>query len=117
MRLTLTDISLRQLRPPTRGKKMYRDTTLAGFAVRVSQAGAKTFVLVHGRQRQFLTIGRYPIITLAQARAEAKRILAEKTLGQHQPRSIKFEVAYDLFKTHHCATKKPRTSKDYRRMA
>lgn len=116
MRLTLTDISVRQLRPPTRGQKMYRDETLAGFGVRVSQAGAKTFVLVHGRQRQFLTIGRYPIITLAQARAEAKRILAEKILGQHQPRSIKFEDAYDLFKTHHCATKKPRTSKDYRRM-
>jgi hypothetical protein len=72
--------------------------------------------LVHGRQRQFLTIGRYPIITLAQARAEAKRILAEKTLGHHQPRSIKFEDAYDLFKKHQCATKKPRTSKDYRRM-
>jgi hypothetical protein len=46
-------------------------------------------------------------------RGEAKRILAERTLGQHQPKTIKFEDAYELFKQHHCARMKQRTSDDY----
>jgi integrase len=111
--MQLTDITVRQLRAPDSGQRLYRDDGLAGFGVRVSQGGTKTFVLVHGRQRQFLTIGRYPIISLAQARDEAKRFLAERTLGQHQPKTIKFEDAYELFKQHHCARKKERTSIDY----
>jgi hypothetical protein len=54
VRLTLTDIFVRQLHPSASGQKMYRDATLAGFGIRVSQAGTKTFVLVHGRDRQFI---------------------------------------------------------------
>jgi integrase len=94
---------------------MYRDAGLPGFGVRVSQAGTKTFVLVHGRDRQFVTIGRYPIITLAQARTEAKSLLAKKTLGLLQPKSITFEEAYEKFKTEHVATKRARTQYDYKR--
>jgi len=38
VRLTLTDLSVRKLQPPERGQRMYRDSTLPGFGVRVSQA-------------------------------------------------------------------------------
>ncbi|HEY7297917.1 MAG TPA: integrase arm-type DNA-binding domain-containing protein, partial [Xanthobacteraceae bacterium] len=115
MRLTLTDLTVRQLQPPERGQKMYRDETLAGFGVRVSQAGTKTFVLVHGRDRQFTTIGRYPIISLAEARSQAKQLLAKKTLGLLQPQAVSFEEAFEQFKAQHIATKRPRTQYDYKR--
>jgi integrase len=93
----LTDISLRSLKPPAKGQRMYRDDTLAGFGVRVSQGGTKTFVLVHGADRQFTTIGRYGIVKLAKARDEARRILAERTLGKVRPRSITFAHALEVF--------------------
>lgn len=83
--MRLTDITVRNLPVPENGQKSYGDEGVPGFACRVSQGGTKTFVLMHGRDRQLITIGRYPTITLADARTEAKRLLAEKTLGKHRP--------------------------------
>jgi hypothetical protein len=47
--------------------------------------------------RQLITIGRYPTITLSQARDEAKRLLAERTLGKHRPRNFPWEHAEKRF--------------------
>lgn len=74
----LSDAFVRTVKPPEKGQAEYRDS-LPGFTLRVSQGGTKTFSLTVDRQRQ--TIGRYPIITLSQARERAKTILAEKQLG------------------------------------
>jgi len=98
MRLSLTDLSVKNLAPPATGQRTYLDQTIAGFGVRVSQGGTKTFMLMYGPARRLLTLGRYPIISLAQARQKARAILAEKTLGIHQevPRT-NFEEAYAVF--------------------
>lgn len=95
--MSLTDITVKSLKAPDNGQVTYPDETLPGFGVRVSQGGSKSFVLVHGRNRQRTTIGRYPIISLSDARTEAKRILAENTLGKHRPQAIKFEDALTEF--------------------
>lgn len=61
-----------------------RDDEVEGLELRVSPVGVKTFsirVSVRRRWRR-LTIGRYPKITLAQARAEARRIVGEAELQQ-----------------------------------
>jgi hypothetical protein len=63
----LTEIVLRNLKPPERGQKTYIDDSLAGFGVRISQGGTKTFTLVHGINRRRVTIGRHPIISLSAA--------------------------------------------------
>lgn len=114
--MRLTDISVRALKAPGRGQITYSDDALAGFGVRVSQGGTKTFVVVHGPTRRRITIGRFPIIGLADARAEAKRILAEETLGKHRPRTISFDAAkYEFLaasKRKHRAT----THRDYVRL-
>src|SRR5580700_6409778 len=112
--MLLTDISVRALKPADR-QRTYFDDTLGGFGVRVSPGGTKTFVLIHGRNRTRATIGRLGIITLAQARVVAKRILAQKTLGQYEPATKKFGEAYELFKAEHVAKKKARTQYDYQR--
>ena len=49
--------------------------------IRLSQGGSKTFIVMIGSGKRF-TIGRYPAVSLAEARTEAKRILAEKQLGK-----------------------------------
>jgi integrase len=93
----LTDIAIRNLVAPENTQVTYTDDTLPGFGVRVSKGGAKSFVLVHGRSRRRTTLGRYPIITLAQARAKAKQLLAAKTLGRHAPQTTTFTAALDLY--------------------
>jgi len=93
----LTELEVRNLPAPPKGQKLYRDDALPGFGCRVSQGGTRTFVLVHGADRQFLTLGRYPIITLSEARTEAKRFLAEKTLGKMRPKSLTYAQARELF--------------------
>ena len=97
---------------PQKGQKIYTDDTLRGFGCRVSQGGTRTFVLQHGANRQLVSIGRYPIITLSEARTQAKRILAEKVLGRHQPETVRYEDALHLFMIAVRQKKKPRTYTD-----
>jgi hypothetical protein len=74
-------MTVQKIPKPQSGQKLYGDDTLPGFGVRVSFGGSKTFVLTVGTERQRITIGRYPIVTLAQARDKARTILAERQLG------------------------------------
>jgi integrase len=112
----LTDISLRQLPVPEKGQRIYFDDTLPSFGCRVSRGGTRSFVIQHGADRQLITIGRYPIISLSEARTEAKRILAECTLGKHRSKSIPFAEALALFIAACEQQNKPRTVKDYTRL-
>jgi integrase len=73
-------MTIQKLPAPESGQRFYRDDTLIGFGLRVS-AKSKTFVLILGKERQYITIGRYPVVTLAQAREKARTILAERQLG------------------------------------
>jgi integrase len=114
--MRLTDISIRSLPQPEKGQKTYSDDALSGFGVRVSQGGTKTFVVVHGPTRERLTIGRYPVLSLADARAEAKRLLAERTLGKHRPKSVTFDEARDEFLKEKEASKRANTIRDYKRL-
>lgn len=114
--MRITDLSLRALQPPEKGQKTYFDDTLSGFGVRVSQGGSKMFVLIHGTDRRRTSLGRVGIITLAQAREQGRRLLAEKTLGIVQLPTASFAEAKDLFLAS-CETRlRDRTISDYRRL-
>lgn len=84
--MRLTDLSIRSLEPPERGQRTYFDDAIPGFAVRVSQGGARSFVLQVRNPRRLITLGRYhpQLFTLAQARQRARDILARKQLGQDE---------------------------------
>jgi hypothetical protein len=91
--LRLSDLKIRSLKAPPR-QTFYRDEGLAGFGIRVTPKGAKSFAVMHGSERRLTTIGRFPIISLAEARAAAIRLLAQKTLGTYQKRSVRFPPTY-----------------------
>jgi len=111
--MRLTDISIRALKPTAEGATIFYDDTLTGFGVRVSEGGTKSFVLTHGRRRVRETIGRVGVVSLQDARTEAKRRLAEYTLGREKPRSIGWTDALDKYLDEVVTTCKPRTHADY----
>lgn len=114
--MRLTDISVRALPVPAQGQKTYYDAILPSFGCRVSQGGTRTFIVIAGADRQRTTIGRFPVISLAEARTEAKRILAERTLGKHRPRTIAWDDAVDLYLAECKLKNKERTVADYDRL-
>ncbi|GAA0007630.1 tyrosine-type recombinase/integrase [Bradyrhizobium diazoefficiens] len=112
----LTDTSLRALAVPSKGQRTYFDEVVPGFGCRVSQGGTKSFIVQLGADRRLITIGRYPLISLAKAREEAKRLMAERTLGRFRPQSIPWDEARELFLATCAQKNKPRTVRDYRRL-
>lgn len=114
--MQLTDLSIRALKSPQKGQKYYFDDSLTGFCCRVSQGGAKSFLVLVGKDRRHITIGRYhpEILPLAKARAEAKRILAEHTLGKVRPQSITYPAAVELFLADKAQARRPSTVKGYK---
>lgn len=109
--MNLTDPTFRRLRVPEKGRVTYSDDAVPGFGVRVSATGAKSFVLLVGRARRRITIGKHPTITLQQARARAREILAQRVLGKDELPSVKFEDALPIFLMSHYGDHyiKPRT--------
>jgi integrase len=114
--MRLTDIRLKALAPPEKGAKVYYCDSLQGFGVRVSQGGTKAFILATGKNRDRVTIGRYPIVGLAEAREVAKNLLAERQLGRHQTPTISLGAAIDLFTEQHVANLAPRTQSELTRL-
>ena len=113
---SLTELSIKALPLPTKGQKYYPDHALSGFGIRVSQGGTKTFVLLHGIRKQKILIGRHGIITLSEARAKARAILAEKTLGQYQAKTITFAKMRELFIANSEKKNRPSTAAEYKRL-
>jgi hypothetical protein len=64
-----SDVWLRSLKPPAKGQRAFWDDKLACFGVRCSQGGTKTFVLK--LRNEFITLGRFGVLSLAEARTEA----------------------------------------------
>jgi integrase len=81
---TLTDKIVKALPAPTSGNKLYYDGEVKGFALRVTAAGARAFVLNYragGRERRY-TIGSFPEWSAAAARKEAGELKKLVDRGQ-----------------------------------
>jgi integrase len=113
--MRLTDLSIKTLEAPEKGAIVYPDSVLTGFGVRISEGGTKSFVLTHGKLRKRETIGRVGVLTLQDARTEAKRRLAEYTLGKTVPRPVAWNMAVTIYLEEVRRRLKPRTHADYKR--
>ncbi|HVU20731.1 MAG TPA: Arm DNA-binding domain-containing protein [Rhizomicrobium sp.] len=111
--MRLTDIVVRNLKVPQKGAVIFSDDVLSGFGVRVSEGGTKSFVLIHGARRTRETIGRVGVISLAEARAEAKLRLARYTLGKDKPKAISWTDAKDEYLAERESKLRPRTLQSY----
>ena len=115
--IALTDISVRHLKPVPGRRVTYLDKSLKGFGIRVTEQGQMSYVLTYGPNRTRVKLGEVGIVKLADARAKARTILAERQLGIHQPRGHEtYEKAVEAFLEACRAKNKPRTVRDYTRL-
>lgn len=71
------------------GRRVLWDADVRGFGLRVTASGTKSWVVKYraeggGRQapQRLMSLGRYPTVSVAQAREAAKKIVAGASLGQ-----------------------------------
>jgi hypothetical protein len=87
----LTKRSVDGLLPPAKGQAVLWDTEVRGFGARILPSGTKTFILQYrnpeGIQRR-INIGRYGILTVDQARDQAKLHLASVIKAKIPPTRI-----------------------------
>src|SRR5260221_12470577 len=114
--MRLTELSIRALKSPKKGAQIFYDNTVPGFGGRVSQAGTKSFILTHGVRRQRETIGRVGVVDLSEAHQEAKRRLAEYTLGKHRARAVGWNFALQEYHAQVKAKRRANTHYEYTRV-
>jgi integrase len=121
----LTDKIIRALETPDKGNRIAYDVGLPGFGIRVTTAGAKSFVLNYRRKADGLerryTIGTFPAWSVTAAREEAKRLKREVD-GGGDPVG-KFKAAREAptvaslcarFEAEHLPRLRPSTAQMYR---
>lgn len=96
----LTDIVVSRLKQPG----TYYDQTTPAFGIRVGK-NRKTWFVIRGRKRMRTSIGRYPTVSLANARKQALALLASPVTKA--PEVPKFTEALQKFYDVHLPTLKP----------
>jgi len=114
-----------RLSAPAAGQAFARDTELKGFAVRITTSGARSFILekrIDGKVKR-LTLGRYPELTVEQARKEAHKFLGHIATGRNpsaekKQKTLQGTTLQQAFDDFVIARKnlKPRTLYDYQRL-
>jgi len=84
MALHLTKRICETAAPTGKGWSTLWDADVRGFGLRVRRSGRRVFVVFyrsHGGEKRLLTLGRFPELSLEEARRLAKKTLAEVVVG------------------------------------
>jgi hypothetical protein len=87
-RVLLTEIVARNIKPTSKRFTVW-DTSLPGFGLRVSARTKTWTVMLDRQQRRRISVGRYPAMTLKDARIEARRLIDAPEANTRRP------VSYD----------------------
>jgi len=121
----LTDRLVRALERPPAGNKIYYDTEIAGFGLRITANDARSFILNYhrrsdGRERRY-TVGGHPAWSVAAARERAAELRRHVDAGGDPVGELELERGAptvndlaDRFENEHLPRKRPSTAKDYR---
>ena len=84
--MKLTKTAVEKLKPPAAGQAFFRDDELRGFALRITAAGTKSYVVekLVGRKVRRITIGRANVLSAEVARKRAQEMLG-KIAGGRDP--------------------------------
>jgi len=122
--IKLTDPFIRNFPKPEKRLEYY-DTYVSGLIVRITPTGHKSFSYryrFNNKVKRF-TIGSYPKISLADARAEVGNLerkikdgidpLAEQKARRNKPEPKNFEYLVEQFKDQHLPRLRPSTQRTY----
>ncbi|MDX7693352.1 site-specific integrase [Aeromonas caviae] len=126
-RIKFTKKELEKLPIPEAGRVEYHDTEVNGLRLRITQTGVKTFSLAKSQGGKFIrvTIGRFPAVSVEQARNKALDLLGVVVTTGINPNDTKRELqhakvslvtALDEYLISRSHRIKPATSKQYRMM-
>ena len=117
---------VKNLTPPKHGNRIVYDTQIPGFGVRITAAGALSFILnyhVHGRERRF-TIGKHPEWSVIAARNRALELrrkinegvdpLGEREQERTQPTVN--DLCAEYLEHHALVHKRPHSVRDDKQM-
>jgi hypothetical protein len=121
----LSDQLARDIKPPQSGNQIVYDDRLAGFGLRVTASGARSFILnyrIKGRERR-ITLGQYPTWTVLAARKQAEQLRRQIDVGidplEERIAERTAPTLRDLFNRYadeHLPTKAERSAADDRSM-
>ena len=131
-RLKLTHAAVERIKPPTKGQTEYFDELLPSFALRVSYSGTKAWIVFSRIDGKLVrsTLGRYPAMSLAEARNKAREALEFASRGidprrveeaarleRDEQASNTFERLVEEFLEKHVQRNlRPSTAREYRRI-
>jgi len=107
-------MAIKKLISPETGQVTYWDETTPGFGLRCSPK-SKSFVVMFGEKRRLKTLGRYPSLSLSDARREARLFLSEASFGKHQETKVNYDIAVSRFIADCENRLRPITIREYRR--
>ena len=109
-RVTLTDLVIQRLKPSGQ-QVFYRCNRTPSFGLRLSQAGGKSFFAIIGRK--YVHLGKYPAVSLQDARREASRLLDAGYLPAKQSVSAAIQT---YLSTHIRSNYRPRSATEAERL-
>lgn len=120
-----TKAKLESLPPAERGQIEYGDTVVNGLRIRVGVSGVKSFCISRKRNGKFIraTLGRFPDLTIDNARAKALELLGDvAATGQnpnvvkrtHEKAAVTLAEALDTYVENRGERLGPKTAKQYR---
>jgi integrase len=123
--MNLTKTTIERLPSPETGYQIHWDEKLAGFGVRITPTGAKSFIFqkrINGKEKR-ITIGRYGELTAEQARKQAVKLAGQIASGgdpvaEKKEAGLKAVTLAGVFSDYLNTRKdlKPKTLKDYERV-
>lgn len=113
--MPLTELAIKNTKLPEKGRITVWDDKLKGFGCRITSKGTRTWiVLIASGRRQ--SLGRFPLVSLAEARQEAKALLGQKMLGKVRPKHYAFDDAKNEFLAECEKKNRPSTYNDYKKI-
>src|SRR5713101_5236917 len=122
----LSEQVVKSLGPPKHGNRILYDAQIPGFGVRITAAGAISFILnyhVHGRERRF-TIGKHPEWSVVAARNRALELRRMVTEGfdpleereQERTQPTMNDLCAEYLEHHALVHKRPHSVRDDKQM-
>jgi integrase len=120
----LTDALIRGVRPPAEGRLELADGACRGLELRVTSLGSKSFAFRYRAQARIerLTLGKYPDVSLRDARARADKLRAQIAAGKNpsahrrEASARSFAALAERYLTEHARRHKRTAAKDERNL-